>query len=288
MDGTPGGVNRYSINTANETIEARRPFITYELAEPPQTFLLTITPATAPAAGFVLKWESQAGKLYNLRTSTDLAGPLSGWELVKGDIAATPPANLENIDPTDPRRFYAVEQFDVPPPPPLFSEDFEAGNGGFTLVGAPNDWAWGTPNSDNGAGLVLTAGNAESAKCWGTNLGAGGTPSGGIDPAADSILRSPDIDLTGVTGARLSFAAAYDAQSGDVIEVLVRAAASDALLATLSPITATLPDDSDWSTLGPFDLPAAADNNTIYLEFRYHGTNAQFIGLYIDDVTVSR
>ena len=39
--------------------------------------------------------------------------------------------------------------------------------------------------------------------------------------------------------------------------------------------------------LGPFDL-SAADNTNIYLEFRYDGTDANFIGLYIDDVVVTQ
>jgi hypothetical protein len=84
----------------------------------PASFALAITPAIAPATGFDLAWQSQAGKLYNLRTSTDLANPIAGWDLVAGDIVATPPTNVANVDPADPRRFYAVEKFDAPPPPP--------------------------------------------------------------------------------------------------------------------------------------------------------------------------
>jgi hypothetical protein len=195
--------------------------------------------------------------------------------------------SLTAVPADGPQRFFAMLEKDAPPPPPIFSEDFEAGGGGFTATGAPNDWAWGTPNSNNNAGLVLTTGNAGSTGAWATNLGLGGAPSGAIDPAADSILRSPAIDLTGVTGARLGFAAAFDASSGDVIEVLVRNAATDALITTIHPVTATLPASSDWTTLGPFDL-SAADNTNIYLQFRYDGTDANYIGLYIDDVEVTQ
>jgi hypothetical protein len=180
-----------------------------------------------------------------------------------------------------------MRERDAPPPPPVFSADFETDGGGFTLVGTPNDWAWGTPNSNNNDGLLLTTGNAGSAGAWATNLGTGATPSGLIDPVADSILRSPDIDLTGITGAKLSFAAAHDAQSGDIIEVRVREVASNALLDTFRPVDTTSATASNWTTLGPFDL-SAADNTNIYLQFRYDGTDANYIGLYIDDVEVTQ
>lgn len=82
----------------------------YKLAPEPSDLRLTITPATAPATGFELAWESQAVKRYNLRTSTDLTGPISTWSLVEGGIEATPPTNTFPVDPADPRRFYAVEE----------------------------------------------------------------------------------------------------------------------------------------------------------------------------------
>jgi hypothetical protein len=65
------------------------------------SFQLTINPAEAPDSGFDLEWESQAGKLYNLRTSADLAGEISAWTLVEGDIAATRrPTSATSIPPT--------------------------------------------------------------------------------------------------------------------------------------------------------------------------------------------
>ena len=186
-----------------------------------------------------------------------------------------------------PKRFFAMIEKDGPP---LFFADFEQDNGGFTLVGTPNDWAWGVPESDNNYSLVLTTGNGDSANCWATNLGTGGSPSfGGIEPSADSILRSPDINLTGITGAKLSFAAAYDLNIGDVFEILVKESVTGTQLgAPISPIAGTFPKTSGWTTLGPFTLPEQADGKTIYLEFRYDGTDANYIGLYIDDVSVTR
>ena len=165
----------------------------------------------------------------------------------------------------------------------VFSEDFEAGNGGFTATGAPNDWAYGTPMSDNDFNLILTSGNNGSTGAWGTVLGDGSTPSGLITIASDSILRSPDINLSGGSGASLSFAAAIDATTGDTLEVIVRDAGDDSLIDTIAIDTA--PVTTDWADYGPFAIASTA---TVYLEFRYVGTDGQFLGLYIDDVVVTK
>ena len=172
----------------------------------------------------------------------------------------------------------------------LLNEDFEAGNGGFAPSGTPNDWAWGPANSDNSAGLILTGGNGSpTGKCWATNLGTGGNPSGTIDNTANSILHSPKsagsgIDLTGVVMPQFQFAAAIDAATGDTIEIVVRDVDDDSALVTLTPFTPEV--SANWATYGPFDISAAAGQE-VYLEFRYAGTNNGYIGLYIDDVMVT-
>ena len=252
--------------------------------QPAGLFQLIITPN---GSNYDFTWDSKNGKLYDLVSSIDLSTPIPEWPVYGGyqNIPGAPPKNLlENVAPNGDKRFFAVIEKDAPP---IFNADFEADNGGFTLVGTPNDWAWGTPDSNNNVDLTLSAGNDGSTKCWGTNLGAGGSPpSGLINPAANSILRSPAIDLTGIAGAKLAFAAAYDAAGGDSIEVLIRDAGTDAQLGTaITPFS--VPGTSTWTDLGPFDL-SPGDNKAVYLEFRYQGTSGDFIGLYIDDVMVTR
>ena len=262
----------------------------------PVIFQLTIAPNTSPDL-YDFSWDSQPGKAYDLLSSSDLATPVLEWPVYDPDgeggndpyvdIPATgATTTLMAVPPSGPVRFFAMIEKDGPP---LFFADFEEDNGGFTLVGNPNDWAWGTPDSDNKYGLVLSTGNGGSANCWATNLGIGGSaPSGGIEPSAVSILRSPVINLTGITGAKLSFAAAYDLNTSDVIEILIKESGTGVQLgAPISPVPGTFPKASDWTTLGPFTLPQEADGKSIYLEFRYVGTDASYIGLYIDDVTVT-
>lgn len=258
----------------------------------------SVNPITVPldtttgTLSFTRRDNALTGLFADVETSFDLVT----WTVDSGAVLTegTPDGNhIEVVDVTlspglltSDRLFVRVNQNDDGT---LFAEDFESSDGGFSAVGTPNDWAWGTPGSDNNFGLAITAGNGGSANCWGTNLGEGGAPSGLITTGVDSILRSPDIDLTGVAGAELNFAAAIDANSGDVVEVLVREAGTDALLASILPLGES-PLGSvqaiDWSSYGPFDLSFGV-GSTIYLEFRYVGQDDTFIGLYIDDVSVT-
>ena len=180
-------------------------------------------------------------------------------------------------------------------PAVLFEEDFDDDDGGFTLVGSPNDWEWGTPDSDNSFGLVIDTDNSGTGRCWATVLGAGGTaPSGSATVGVDSILRSPEttgdaIDLTGVGGVSLEFAAALDVNTGDTVEILVKEVGTDNILTTILPLgesPAPAITTEDWTDYGPFDLSDAVGSE-VYLEFRYVGTDEGFPGLYIDDIVVT-
>lgn len=262
-----------------------------EAAEP---FSLTITPATAPATGFDLAWVSQAGNFYNLRTSTDLAGPIANWDLVEGNIAATPPTNAFQVAPTDASRFYAVEEFAAPPPPPFFATGFEADAAGFTVITTQGSaWERGTPDSDNGASppsdLVLTTGNGGSANAWGTNLGTVGE--GFYINPTTTVLRSPVIDLTDKTFANLTFAEAVDFATTDSAQVYVISDSDDSVVA--GPIHTSSTGASrtaNWATANggnAIALPAAALGRSIRLEWRFTGGTAAYLGWYIDDVEVA-
>lgn len=256
---------------------------------PVPSFSLVIAPNGDNAGNYDFTWNGQTGMVYDLVSALDLTAAPDTWAVWddRAGLEATPPANtLTNIPGGgNDRRFFALVEKEAPPPPPLLSEDFEADDGGFLPVGTSNDWEWGTPNSDNDVGLALTSGNGGSANCWATVLGDGGAaPTGTIDPTADSILQSPAIDFTGVTGTELIFAAAVDAAAGDTIEVLVYEDGTDTLLDTLTPIA--VPASSEgWAEFGPVDISAAAGSNA-YLQFRYVGTDPIYIGLYLDDVIV--
>lgn len=231
-------------------------------------------------------WNSTGGMQYDLVSSTDPEAEPDPSAWAPYNDGTTTYENLlvnslTGVALTDPTRFFALLE---KPVGPIESWDFEADNGGFSATGSPDDWAWGAPNSDNGF-LPVNAGNGGSTNAWATNLGPAGTPSGGINTAANSILRSPNIDLTGVTGAELNFAAAIDAFDDDTVEIIIRNAVGDAQLgAVINPFT--VPLTATWADYGPFSLAAGA-GNTIYLEFRYQGTDGTYIGLYLDDVVIT-
>lgn len=83
-------------------------------AEAEELLRLTIARAEEPATGFQLEWGSQFGKTYNLRTSPNLTGAISTWDLVQGEIVATSPTNSFNVEFEGSKRFYAVEEIDAP------------------------------------------------------------------------------------------------------------------------------------------------------------------------------
>ena len=255
---------------------------------PEETFALTITPAEAPGTGYDLEWESQSGKLYNLYTSTDLAGPINTWTLLEDDIEATPPANVKNVPEDGPRRFYAVEEFDAPPPPPLFSADFEDDDGGFTVVttGTGSTWQHGEPDSaDLGGGFDVTTGNDGSAQAWGVNL------TGAY--AADTVtsLRSPAINLGSLSegaGAALEFALAIDIASDASLVVRVIEEASDNVIGD-PVLTISGQTTANWDGLGPFPLPVEAIGEVVRIEWLFTGPDGSipFLGVYLDDVVVT-
>nr|MCS5539409.1 hypothetical protein [Roseibacillus sp.] len=146
------------------------------------------------------KWDSETGKLYNLRSEADpsAAKPID-WPIFGGnaDIAATPPENILTIPmPADLTRLFVVESFPAPPVT-LFADDLESGAGGWSTV--VNDatgntrWELGSPSGSTGP---LT-GAGDSATAWSTNLGDYG-------PGSDISLRSPAFDLSGVASAELT------------------------------------------------------------------------------------
>ena len=251
-------------------------------------FKLTIS---QNGADFDFEWESQPGKLYDLLTSTDLATPIADWPvyeagetLYEGIPSDGETTKLTAVPSVDPHRFFAMREYDAPPPPPLLFANFEENDGGFTSSTAQgSSWAWGTPESV-GAGGTIHAGNGNSSKCWGTDIGNQGFY---LVPTV-TILRSPVIDLTEVTGATLSFAEALDLEAGDTAQVFL---VNDDTNADIGGAIHTATDGdiskANWAAVGPLDIAAGAGMK-VRLEWRFAGQapSADFMGWYLDDVLV--
>jgi subtilisin family serine protease len=86
---------------------------------------------------------------------------------------------------------YYVDDIGIKPvsPPVVYSQDFEANNGGFT-VGGTTSWAWGTPSSGPGSAH-------SGANVWATNL------AGNYANNEEGYIESPDIDLSAYAGQNL-------------------------------------------------------------------------------------
>jgi hypothetical protein len=231
----------------------------------------------------VLTWESQSGQLFNVRSETDLAAgapnvdPLA-WPIYNGHAAlvATPPMNTLTIPrPADPTRYFVVEAFPAPPES-VFFDDFESGQGGWTVGSdgaAGTAWELGAPASGPSAAK-------SPVNCFGTNLG------GNYELNANVWLRSPSIDLTTAGGATLCYARFRDIETGfDFGSIRALDAATDAELAV---IEATVDGVSiDWEVVKKA-IPGAALGKVIKLEFRFQSDDIQnYAGWYLDDVLVT-
>ncbi|MFZ9936204.1 MAG: hypothetical protein ACO3JG_04015 [Luteolibacter sp.] len=167
-------------------------------------------------------------------------------------------------------------------PVSLFDADFKDDNGGFTVATASgSDWEFGTPNTPNPGGGALTGGNTD-ANCWGTKLNdvyAAGT---------DTKLRSPVIDLTGVTSASLSFAQAIDILSPHTLVVNVIEEATETILQ--SAIHTSTPDTNTTSAAWETVTVATpiTGGQKVRIEWHFVGNGDGFyLGAYIDDVLVT-
>ena len=248
----------------------------------------------AETGNLSLSWDSQDGKLYNLRSETDPSSTTSiDWpifddglpdpELRFQNIGATPPTNTLTIPlPPETIRLFVVEEFPAPPVT-VFTDNFENGQGDWTTGGDDGsnpftNWEFGSPT------VVGPASANSGANCFGTNLSAD------YANLSDLWLRSPPIDLTAAAGATLNFSHYVDIEEGfDFGEV--RLLDADAALAELTVLEMTI-DGNNPTGWEPFSkaLPAAALGKNVVLEFRFDSDDISEptqAGWYIDDVVVT-
>lgn len=255
-----------------------------EVQEAP--FQVTAISVTEPDT-VSLTFNSKSGNLYDIQSNLDLGAFGSIGQIVaSGPTTTFTRTGMSLVD----REFFRVE--DLGEAPPLFSEDFETGDGGFTTEdksdgGTGSDWQSGDPDSVGFDANVISTGAGGSTNCWGIDIGNPGYVS--VDTA--TCLRSSVIDLTGITNATLSFAQAMDFEPNDLAEVWVIEAGTNNVIE--GPIHTSADADitsSTWNPVGPISLPAAALGQQIRLEWRFTKVDpgSDYLGWYIDDVTVNQ
>ncbi len=240
----------------------------------------------AIAGTLSLRWESEGGRLYNVRTSPDLTGDPATWPIYDPgggpleDLEASPPENTETFPlPADATRYFAVESFPAPPES-IYSDDFENDQGQWT-VGSDGEagtaWELGAPAT------VGPASANSSDNCFATNISAL------YDFEADVWLRSPAIDLTTAGAATLNYFQFTDIEgsSFDWGKVSVLDATDDSLLAVISePVEGF---SGGWEAVS-IAIPATALGKTIKIEFRLVSDDfpdSNYAGWYLDDIEIT-
>jgi hypothetical protein len=253
-------------------------------------FNVSIQPNATTPGNYDFTWTSQAGKQYDLVTSTDLATAIGTWPVWDGrsDLAATPPNNvLANVPGGgDSRRFFAVVERNAPA---LFAENFDAAAAlpvGWTSNGPVNgtNWEVGVPT-----GVATGPSTAFSLpNCAGTNIGGYYTENVNVS------LVTPAIAIPANAGATLSFRQLIDTDGfGDFGAVRVLDADNaDAPIVGLA-LTGLAGEGVTW-TENSLVLPALnVGGKNIKIEFNFisnAGTSQDidvFGGFYVDDVSVS-
>jgi hypothetical protein len=181
-----------------------------------------------------------------------------------------------DTDVSAPDKFY---QALAEPQPAIWSEDFESGAAGWTVIdnsfgGSPTQWELGTPS--NGPGAPHGGANA-----YGTDLDAD------YAQFTDTALRSPLIDLTAVTDqAQLEFWHYLDVETTDYVQVNILDQFDGVLV---QPAAQQTGSTGGWKKLS-FPLPAAALGQQIKIEFRLVDAdffNTQSLpGWFVDDIAI--
>ena len=251
---------------------------------PDQDIALTDVSFDAGSATLSISWLSEPGKLYNLRSEVDPgAGAPLEWPVFNGqeNIPATPPENTLTIPlPDNLTRFFAIEGFDAPPTV-YFEDDLESGAPGWTTVVndafANTQWELGTPGGSTGP----NSGANNSATAWSTNLGDYG-------PDSDISLRTPAIDLSGVTAAILKFQIRRDAD-GDQDSGRVRFLRAEDLtpLGASTDLELTVVDN-DYVNFQLTVVPEAVGQEVIIeWNFLSDASTDFYSGISLDDILVT-
>jgi hypothetical protein len=165
-----------------------------------------------------------------------------------------------------------------------YFEDFENGEAGWThdtfgtTSNSQDDWQYGTPNGSAGD----PNGAASGSFCWGNDL----APSGWNGAYQDNVynyLRSPLIDCSGATGAKLRFKRWLTVEAGQFDQARLRV---NGQLVWQNPNATDLVDTS-WTEV-EYDISSIADGNpAVRIEFSLQSDGGVvFGGWTVDDIEI--
>ncbi len=262
---------------------------------PPASFAITSIVRDTGADELRISWGSQEGKRYDLLSNTDIDSP---WTIFDGnsDIFSSPPTNTLILSPipADAKRFFRIEEYPAPATA-LFTENFDGVDPewdvGFDASDTLMNTTWQLGNPTGGATTGPAAANS-GLNCYGTNI------STDYGLSSNIWLRTPAINLIGITNATLTFQQWIDIDSFDLGDTgTVRVLDADDLPGTVTELAEVQANIQGINPIGwvefSMELPNAALGENISLEFQFISNNdddsgkANYSGWYIDDVVVS-
>ena len=262
--------------------------VSLKIEAPPAPPRVIITDISRDGEAMTIRWESEAGMFYRIRSELDLAAPdPATWPTFEDqeDIAATPPVNTLTVDlPPGGERYFVVEQY-LPPPVRLYFDDFEAGSGDWVADNSSPGrdpetfWEFGSPDSSVSGGPSAAF---SGSNCFGTNLAA----LTGLE--ATISLTSPAIDLAGRSSATLNFAQFRDIEPGfDFGRIRILDADNGDTM--IEDLEAVIDDRSDWEIYSKALPPSALGRN---VKFQFYYETDDFVGIlfpgwYIDDFEIT-
>jgi len=245
------------------------------------SLVVNYTPPPAPpvftsygplsGASFPLTFTGASGQGYLVLTSTNVALPLGMWDILSIGTFDGNPVVYIDTSATNAQRFYCII-----PPLVLFSDKFESGIGGWTTGSdgmAGTAWELGIPQN------VGPSAAHSPTRCFGSNI------AGNYAADANIWLRSPAIDLTGLSRTSLEFwhyVALWG--GGDFGSVRILDAGNDSVLAVLLP--SVVGSTSGWERQ-ILAVPSEALGRQVKFEFRLESAFGGQAGWYIDDVKVT-
>ncbi len=247
---------------------------------PEETATLRITGIERTGADTVrLTWVPQNPPNYGVDSAEAPDGP---WNPILGPIT-TAEAEVSIPEGTA-RAFYRVS-WDSSGEVVLLQEDFESGANGWSRSAMPTDnWEQGIPIPYEADGLTNGPPAAHSGlNVWATGLGEG-YALGAVGGSVVASLRSPDIDLTGVSAASWSGWFWIETEDNfDFVHLLVVDADTDTVLGELLELTGEFPYWEERA--GSLN---AYVGKRVYLQFNLESDDlVNDYGWAIDDILVT-
>ena len=196
------------------------------------------------------------------------------WAAQAGVAITTPVNGVSDATFTLTPGAAAFYRIGLKPRPAIFSQDFETSVTGWTHGGPGDNWEWGTPV--NGPKAAHSG-----SKVYATSL------TGNLQPYSDAWLRTPPINMAGLTRATLSW---HEWRNIDPTVTFHYAAVNLVDAASGSIIQQLAIDAGGTTGYEPrsISLPAQAMGKSIIIEFLVHCDDFNLLeGWYIDDVIIT-